>query len=334
MSYLVSSSYCYNRPIHFTFICAMAIYTPNHFGMDVEYGRTTSGGKVPLYATYGPSQVNSIPVDVCGIKFRASHDFMAMCHENRHFLDVDLWKELKEKTPSLDETIAPHPPCKMLHGTRVEGGNAVIGMLKNHLKVRLINVKRDTEGKKIQKGQEVHVMLKNVLLVQSLPVPLHISAKTNNSFIKTGAFELNQNDQLDMEEDNFPEKYRDHHFWTKRQDMPYVINMGVAEIKELAEGLDLCMEEGDGKDARNALAEKYGWRALRVNHSSTESWEHEDTGDLIDYYPLTDRAKTTLKINQRDEQGRARGNPENKDLDDVGGNGGLAKIFENIGYDG
>ena len=104
--------------------------------MDVEYGRTTSGGKVPLYATYGPSQVNSIPVDVCGIKFRASHDFMAMCHENRHFLDVDLWNELKEKTPSLGEVIAPHPPCKRLQGTRVDGGNVVIGMLKNHLKVK------------------------------------------------------------------------------------------------------------------------------------------------------------------------------------------------------
>ena len=278
--------------------------------------------------------MNCIPVDVCGIQFRASHDFTANCHENRHFLDVDLWNELKEKTPSLGEVIAPHPPCKRLQGTRVDGGNVVIGMLKNHLKVRLLKVKRDIEGRKIQRGQEVHVMLKNVLLVHSLPVPLHISTKSNIGFLKTGAFDCKHNDHLDMEEENFPEKYRDHHYWTKRQDMPIVNIMGADEIEELAEGLDRCMEEGDGKGARNALAEKYGWRALRVNHSGTESWEHEDTGDRIDYYPMTDRAKTTLKIHPRDEQGRVRGNPKNKDLvrDNVGGNGGLAKIFENIRY--
>ena len=91
-------------------------------------------------------------------------------------------------------------------------------------------------------------------------------------------------------------------------------------------------ERGDGKDARNNLAEKYGWSGIPVNHSGTESWEHMETRDRIDYYPMTDRAKTTVKIHPRDARGEDRGNPHNKDLvrDNVGGNRGLEKIFEDV----
>ena len=298
-------------------------------------GRTTAGGKVPEYATYYPSLMNCIPVGIYGVTANASHDFMANCHENRHFLDVALWKELKEKNPHLGEAIAPHPPCKRLQGTRVEGGNVVIGMLKNHVKVTLLKAKKDTEGRKIQRGQGVEIMLKNVLLVHNLPVPLHISTKADRSILNTSAFDYNPKKHVPraaMNEDNFPERYRDHSYWVKRQGNPIVNIMNPDEMEELSEGLDRCMEEGDGKAARNELAEKCGWRALRVNHSGTESWEHKDTGDRIDYYPMTDRAKTTVKIHPRDEEGEARGNPHNKDLvrDKVGGNRGLAKIFEDV----
>ena len=295
--------------------------------------RTSGGGKVPEYATYYPSTLTCIPVDICGFKLNASHDFMANCHENRHFLDVAMWKELKESDPNLGEAIAPHPPCKRLQGTRVDGGNVVIGMLKKQVKVRLLKAKKDTEGTKIQKGQKVEILLKNVLLVHNLPVPLHISTKADLSILNTAAFDYKPNgNHLRMEEENFPERYRDHDYWTKRQSHPIVNMMGADEMEELAEGLDRFMEEGDGKAARNELAEKFGWQALKVKHSGTESWEHKDTGDRIDYYPMTDRAKTTVKIHPRDEEGEARGNPHNKDLvrDKVGGNRGLAKIFEDV----
>ena len=102
----------------------MSIINPSHVGIAVEYGkifpnhqpprRTAGGGKVPEHATYYPSTLTCIPVDLCGVKLNASHDFMANCHENRHFLDVALWKELKEGNPDLGEATAPHPPCKRL----------------------------------------------------------------------------------------------------------------------------------------------------------------------------------------------------------------------------
>ena len=73
-----------------------------------------------------------------------------------------------------------------------------------------------------------------------------------------------------------------------------------------------------------------GWRPMKHTLRGVESWEHEDTGDHIDYYPKRDRAKTTLKSHPQDERGIARGNPHNKDLirEDIGGNAGLAKIFQ------
>ena len=290
-----------------------------------------AAARVPDYATYYPSLINCIPVSIYGLKLNASHDGGANCHENRHFMDVALWKELKEGNPHLGEAIAPHPPCKRLQGTRVEGGLVVIGMLKNPVKVTLLTARKDTEGRKIRKGQGVEITMKNVLLVHNLPVPLHVSSKADWNSVYTGAFDTNHS-LGPLDENNFPERYRDHLYWVNRHTNIIINNMKQEEQEEFSRGLDRCMKEGDGKAARNELALKCGWRALRVNHSGTESWEHEETGDRIDYYPMTDRAKTTLKLHPQDMQGNARGNPHNKDLvrDRVGGNAGLAKIFEDV----
>ena len=61
-------------------------------------------------------------------------------------------------------------------------------------------------------------------------------------------------------------------------------------MKEFTAGLAVCMEEGDGRDARAELAKKYGWEP--ISHPSpvlTESWEHKKTISRIDYFPMTDR---------------------------------------------
>ena len=48
---------------------------------------------VPENAFYYPSLRNCIPVELHSTRFNASHDSGAICHENRHFLDVSLWRE-------------------------------------------------------------------------------------------------------------------------------------------------------------------------------------------------------------------------------------------------
>ena len=48
---------------------------------------------VPKNAFYYPNVLYCIPVELHGTRFNASHDTFAACHENRHFLDVSLWRE-------------------------------------------------------------------------------------------------------------------------------------------------------------------------------------------------------------------------------------------------
>ena len=227
------------------------------------------------------------------------------------------------------EVVAPHPPCMRLNGTRAEGGNVVIGMLKNPIKVKLLKATKDTKGRNLGRGQGVEIELRNVLVVKKLPVPLHISTKADWSVLDTGGFDPNFADNRKMQKGNFPQRFRDHPYWIPNG----VHYIGLSdEIDELTAGLAQCMEEGDGKDARNELAVKYGWLPMEPKQKGVESWMHEDTGDRIDYYPKRDRVKITLKSHPRDEHGMARGNPNNKDLvrDDIGGNAGLAKIFQDI----
>lgn len=289
-------------------------------------------GTVPDYALYYPDLMCCVIVDIYGVRLNASHNAMAASYENRNFLDVALWKELKEGNPLLEKTVAPHPPCKRLYGTRTDGGNVVIAMLKNQFKVTLVNAKVDIDGSKIKKGTGVDILLKNVLLVQNLPVPLHISAR--GRVRNTGAFDTKQGP--DMKKENFPERYRDHAYWDKESCTygPLGSGWGIPgfDFDKLSAALHRCMLEGDGKDARNELALAHGWHPSQPTQEDVESWEHEETGNCIEYFPTRDGAFLTLRSHLKDGQGGARGNQSNKylHLDTVGGKPGLAKLFQNI----
>ena len=64
----------------------------------------------PPFAYFYPMD-SVIPVEICGAPFKATHDSGAVCYENRHFLDVHLWQELKEgqfrQGESVEETKKP-----------------------------------------------------------------------------------------------------------------------------------------------------------------------------------------------------------------------------------
>lgn len=283
---------------------------------------------VPPHAFYYPNLCACSTVRLSnGEVINVSNDAMAACHENRHFLDLDLYKKLFPG--SVSDLVAPNPPCSKVEGTKVDGGSRVVGMMAAPLQVVLMGPL-----------SQLKIEMVNVLVVEDFPVPLHLSAKDDLSgprqWCRTGAFNMSR-ESTEMAAVSFPAQYRHHHYW--QPGGPISIGM-CTETEQWSKGLQKAKKEGmkpakiNERDARDALAEKHGWRALKQNkkHAGTESWINGKTGDRIDYYPKSDRCKTTLKKHPRDEGGDPRGNPFNKDLvrDNVGGNEGLEKIFEDI----
>ena len=90
--------------------------------------------------------------------------------------------------------------CIMLTGTRTEPGEDVMGMI-------------ETLEVSIQCGTETDskwrtYTLRNVLVVNALPVPIHISLEALNVYPK------NQNGRLQV--DIFPPKFHTHPYWDKQ----------------------------------------------------------------------------------------------------------------------
>ena len=77
---------------------------------------------------------------------------------------------------------------------------------------------RDLYGGIVADGGGVEVQLNNVLVVQDLPVPLHISAKSKPHMLGTGAFGdapffVGGNNMEELKKESFPERYRGHPYW-------------------------------------------------------------------------------------------------------------------------
>lgn len=70
--------------------------------------------------------------------------------------------------------------------------------------VTLAGATHDTEGRRVSRGQGVEVQLKNVLIVEKLPVPLHISTRADPSLLQTGAFRGDFSEGTLMLGRNFP----------------------------------------------------------------------------------------------------------------------------------
>ena len=179
----------------------------------------------PPFALFYPNKSSSLPIDICGLRVNATHDLDARCFDNRSFLDFALWKYLKEGNDRIGEVIAPHPPCKKIAGTKSETTNVVVGMLKYPVSVTILNEAKDSKGKIIAGAKGTGVQLRNVLLVQNLPVPIHIGTKAEreiyNAVFKSYQFIMTQGKGnghqyvlMDMTKEQFPERYREHPFWT------------------------------------------------------------------------------------------------------------------------
>jgi hypothetical protein len=102
------------------------------------------------------------------------------------------------------------PLCRTVEWTRTPGGERVIAMLKHRLVVDCLDAAT---------GLWHRLKLRNVLVVDNLPVPLHISSKAILSDLK----DANDKEIIKSMSENgaefkalqFPEQYRKHPYWTK-----------------------------------------------------------------------------------------------------------------------
>ena len=180
-----------------------------------------AGMSYPPVAFFYPNLSSPLPIEICGLRLNATHDLNALCYENRTFLDFALWKYLKEGNSQLEEVVAPHPPCKRVHGTKAEPKSVVVGMLKNTVKATLLNVTKDSKGKIVGgAGGTPEIQLKNVLLVDNFPVPMHIGTKPERELCQAVSdcyhliMKQAKGKQLNMTREQFPERYREHPYWT------------------------------------------------------------------------------------------------------------------------
>ena len=159
---------------------------------------------------YNPNRMRFIPVRILQQNVLASHDLDAVCHETRHFIDsatLQLFEGGAELFSSIVECI---PKCMGMLGLGMND-QTVLGMLPNPLRVTYQVTSSDAA-----QGKNVELTLKNVVVVNRLPVAIHISVKKMTKD-ELGLF---MNDIFNSREPhhkfnatNLPEQYRDHPFW-------------------------------------------------------------------------------------------------------------------------
>ena len=161
-----------------------------------------------------PNLTRVLHLKVKGRPTTATHDLGAYTYECRHFIDREYLSSIPGGADLLDSTVPSEPPCR-----RVEMASAapaeVLGMLPQKLPCTLWTPAGHGARRKLC------LDLAGVLVVESLPVPLHVSLKSLMESCgddETLASDLCVAAQGDPVENRFgkaafPERYRDHDFW-------------------------------------------------------------------------------------------------------------------------
>ena len=158
-----------------------ALFYPNLCGV-IQVRLSEEGSSNPIYAT---------------------NDYFAASSEVRHFIDAQFLRELNPQL--VHSIVTPTPPCTSLWGTfrnqRDETPARVLGMLRSPLHIS-VHMGRNHSW--------VQAKLNNVLVVEDLPVPLHVSLKS------LGLFPQFQ-DMPKFSRSKFPRNYHQHGYWTRDQ---------------------------------------------------------------------------------------------------------------------
>jgi len=158
---------------------------------------TTTASFYPnICQTYKVRVLDAEPVN-------ASNDWGTANYEVRHFIDRDYLASIDQEEGIMESLISPTPPCHTVWGTKTEGGETVVGMLSRRLTITLL-----TDS--IHGWQQVK--LRNVLVIDRLPVPIHVSLKT---LLKETNINLsyNSNNSSMLCVTSVPRSFRDHPYW-------------------------------------------------------------------------------------------------------------------------
>ena len=179
---------------------------------------TTDRCYVPSHdAAFHPNLTRVLHLKVKGRPTTATHDLGAYTYECRHFVDREYLCSVPGGVDLLEGIAPSEPPCR-----RVEMVGAapaeVLGMLPDKLPCTLWTPAGAGARRKLC------LDLAGVLVVESLPVPLHVSLKSLMESCgddETLASHLCVAAQGDPVENGFgraafPERYRDHDFWLDR----------------------------------------------------------------------------------------------------------------------
>lgn len=160
-------------------------------------------------AIYYPSLMGLHQVKVLGSSFLSSNDWGAYCPEMRHFIDLSALLSLDGGREMLEEMVECDPPVSIISGRRMSD-QRVIGMLKGPLKLTYKVRGGEDMGKK------VNLWLEHILVVDKLPVPLHISFKLIEARSKDPGIYMFLNDsngRVAFEVENLPAEYRSHPYY-------------------------------------------------------------------------------------------------------------------------
>ena len=124
-----------------------------------------SNGIPDNQALFYPACGGGITVGVFGTDWPATIDWGAFAFEDRHFIDKNVLTASREGRDLFGNRVKPNPPCERVVGANVN--SLVLGMLPS-LTLDFVNKFN---------GKSCKIHMDSVLVVENLPVPVHVSEK-------------------------------------------------------------------------------------------------------------------------------------------------------------
>lgn len=173
---------------------------PEHEAVDPKTNGKGIGFGDNVYFTPNKSGMNRCEV-LSGVRIPLSTDLNAgyLAGEAWSFMDYDFFRLFLFGDPLMleDRSRASYP--RRVHGTGVEPGSEVVGMLKVPLSISILKGARNT------------VVVNRILVVKEFPVPLHITVKHMRNL---SIFDVDRRTATPFQKEFFAPKYQSHSFWT------------------------------------------------------------------------------------------------------------------------
>ena len=166
------------------------------------------------YGNFYPNRSSVDEVRVGGMTVKVTNDLWAHDHEIRHFMDLEFLQETRDGQALFESMVDPDPACLGLWGAKTDQPLPVKGMLSQALVAKY----KYNDNSGMQQKMELH--LSKVLVVEGLPVPLHISKKALMRAWPSDVpkpdpfFSITPRRPFVFEAESFPLRYRTRPFWT------------------------------------------------------------------------------------------------------------------------